>query len=138
MLIELNLQPNERQLRQFGCLCLPALPLLTWIWTGSLHSAVLAGIIGGVCLILALLQPRWLKPLFIGLTLVALPIGILVGELILLCIFFGLFVPLSICFRLIRRDALRRRWSPTDCRDAITFWVPRKPSGSPRSYFRQF
>ncbi len=44
-LIETNWNPTSRQLRQFGGLCLVALPLLGWLWSASSTMiATLAGI----------------------------------------------------------------------------------------------
>ena len=34
-LIEINWQPTDRQLRQFGVICLVALPALGWLWGGG-------------------------------------------------------------------------------------------------------
>ena len=57
----------------------------------------------------------------------------LVGPVITL-VFFGLFAPVGLIFRLIRRDALHRKFEP----EAPTYWVPRPKITDPKRYFRQF
>jgi hypothetical protein len=132
-MFELNTSPTDRQLRQFGAICVAAVPLIIWMWGGS-HSAIIAGLeIGAILGIIGAVQPRILKPLFTALILITLPIGLVVGEVILLAIFFGLFLPMAILFRILGRDALQRRTRE----EASSFWVPRTPPSSVRKYYHQ-
>jgi hypothetical protein len=133
-LLELNLQPSDRQLRQFGLLSLVLIPLIAWLWTASLTVLVWATGVGLILCGLGLWRPSLLKPVFLGLIILTLPIGLVVGELAMLLIYFGLFLPMAIVFRILGRDTLQRRPMP----EKSTFWQPRpRPAGS-RSYFRQF
>jgi hypothetical protein len=132
-LIEMNWNPDTRQLRQFGWIALAALPLLGWLWSGG-NPTVTAGLAGaGLALALAAqLAPRALKPVFLGVSLAAIPVGILVGETIIALLFVGLFVPLGIVFRLIGRDSLQREFiTPVK-----SYWQPRKQPAGPESYLR--
>jgi hypothetical protein len=132
-LIEFNRNPTDRQLRQFGSICIFALPLLTWLWTRNTSWAGYAGIFGTILCGTGLLLPKLLKPVFLGLTIVTMPIGLVVGELAMLTIYLGLFLPMAIVFRLIGRDSLDRRSD----KNPETFWKARQQPGSTRSYFRQ-
>ena len=123
-IVEINWRPSDRQLRQFGVIACLALPLIGWLWSGGTLAvvgwcAVAGGVLGGV----GLWRPRYLKPVFVVLTLVVLPIGMLLGEVALLVIYFGVFLPIGLIFRLIRRDALQLTFQPT----AKTYWQAKKP-----------
>jgi hypothetical protein len=132
-LVELNWNPSDRQLRQFGLVCLVALPLLGWIWNGT---AAWIGALAGVGLALAvagLLMPGALRPIFLVLSIAAAPIGIVVGELTMCVIYFGVFLPLGLIFRAIRRDALQQQVD----RGATSYWQPKRPPTNVASYYRQ-
>lgn len=130
----INTNPGNRQLRQFGLLCILLLPAITWLWGGS-HSTILAtALIGAGLGLLGILAPKALKPVFVGLVLVSFPIGFIIGELILLMIFVGVFLPMALLFRIIGRDALQRRLKA----GSETFWVPRSAPSNVRRYFQQY
>ncbi len=133
-LVEIQWSPSVRQLRQFGCLCLVVFPLLGWIWSGN--PRILAGLFGiGAGMALAgFLMPRALKPIFVGLMLLALPIGIVVGEALMLLIYFGVFLPIGLCFRLANRDALKRSFE----KNRESYWEEKPPPKGAASYYRQW
>ena len=105
-LIEINWHPTDRQLRQFGVICTFALPIIGWAWGGNHSSLVALFAIGLLCGIAGFTVPTLLKPFFVALSIVTAPIGLAVGELALLLIYFCVFVPLGIVFRLIGRVRL--------------------------------
>ena len=135
-LSELDLNPPPRKLRQFS-----------WIWCGvflalaawhSRHGATpwtpwLAGIgvAGGV---LGTVAPRAMKPAFIGLTLVGFPIGLAVNWLALTLLWYGVFTPIGLVFRLRGRDPLHRAIE----RGRASYWIQRGKPSPPRRYLRQF
>jgi hypothetical protein len=133
-LIEINWQPSDRQLRQFGWIALAALPAMGWCWNaGSLGIGWLAGI-GAALAGWGTLFPRSLRPLFIGLSLVTFPIGMLVSELALLVLFYGAFLPIGLIVRWTGRDLLQRQFEPS----ADSYWQPRKQAADAASYFRRW
>jgi hypothetical protein len=133
-LIEINWSPSDRQLRQFGWLCLIVLPLLGWWWRAS--PTWLAILFSLACLVVALayLQPRVVRPLFVGIILLAAPIGMLTGELAMLLIYFAIFLPISLAFRLARRDALQLRID----RKAASYWQGKTEPKDVASYYRRY
>ncbi len=134
-LVEMNWNPTDRQLKQFGLIALVALPALGWLWSGGNLTAVcLLGAVGGLLAGLGLLVPGSLKPIFISLSVLFIPIGIVIGELALLVIYYGLFLPMAILFRLINRDRLERKLD----RQAETYWKPKQQPSGPASYLRQW
>ena len=132
-MFQINTNPSDRQLRQFGVICIFAFPLLAAIWIAGTSAIVVGLVLGATLAILGLVAPKLLKPVFIAVTVVTFPIGLIVGELILLMIWFGLFLPMAVVFRIIGRDVLKRRTST----DVDTFWVPRTPPRSVRKYYQQ-
>jgi len=133
---EENLQPvNDRVLRQFAGLwtCLFAAlayfkgiaqdnSYWTWICAALM---VMPGIAG-------LVKPAVNRGVFVLATLITRPIGWVVSHLILLVIFYGVFTPVALMFKLIGRDALTRRLRP----DLESYWVPKSTAADARSYFR--
>ena len=80
-LIELNWNPTSRQLRQFGGVSVVALPLITWVWGGSIDLILTMLGIGGLLAGIGLLVPSMLRPVFVAVSVIGAPIGIVIGEL---------------------------------------------------------
>jgi hypothetical protein len=131
-LIEIHRNPTERQLRQFGAACAIALPLLGWLWGLRIPAIGLLAAAGCIVAVGGWIAPRMLRLPFIVLSLAAAPVGIVVGEVALLVLFFGVFLPMGLLMRLARRDPLERGFE----KDAETYWRP-VPARDPASYFRQ-
>ena len=133
-LVHINWNPETRQLRQFGYVSLILLPLLAWFWGGT---PLVIGIFGGSGLlfaVLATLVPRLLKPVFLGLSLLFLPIGLIVGEVMLLLVFLLVFLPMGLVFRLMGRDRLQLRIDRT----RKSYWQPKNLPSQTERYFRQY
>lgn len=134
---DLPLKPTSRMLRQFaGLWCLFMSGLAAWQWLGhdrpllALGLLLLGVVIGGA----GLLRPSAIRPLFIGCMVAAFPIGWTVSRLILALIFYGLFTPIGLIFRLMGRDVLQLR-RPAD---RETYWQPKPMTTEPNRYFRQY
>lgn len=146
-MIEVNWNPPAKQLRSFGWICLVAFGVLgTWLRyrqtlfgfefqpdTAAMVARALWGI-AAVSALLALVAPRALRPLHVLLTAISLPIGLVISHVLMALLYYGLFTPLALIFRIIGRDALDRRFEP----DAVTYWTKRKPVTDRKQYFRQF
>lgn len=130
----INTNPSHRQLRQFSLLCVVLLPVIAWIWGGSGSTILATSLIGVGLGLLGIFAPSALRPVFVGLVFASFPIGLIVGELILLMIFVGVFLPMALLFRIIGRDVLKRRMSA----ESETFWVPRSAPANVRRYFQQY
>ena len=132
-LIELNWHPTTRQLRQFGGLCLVALPALGWLWTGSPTLIATLAVIGLMMASAAWIYPKAIAPVFVGLLLITAPIGMVIGEIAMFLIFVMVFLPIGMFFRVIARDRLQRKLD----RDATSYWQPKRQPSSVASYYRQ-
>jgi hypothetical protein len=62
-----------------------------------------------------------------------MPIGWIVSHLLLGVLFFGLFTPVGLVFKLIGRDALARRYAP----ERASYWESKPGARDIRSYLRQ-
>ena len=133
-LIQANWQPTPRQLRQFAGTCLVVLPVLGWLWDVS--ENVMIAMAGGGLLIglVGYALPKSVQPLYLTLMVITTPIGIVLGELAMLTIYFGLFWPMGVVFRLLRRDALQLQLD----RAQPTYWQPKLQPRNVTSYYRQF
>ena len=133
-LIQANWKPTPRQLRQFAGTCLVVLPALGWLW-GVSENVMIAMAAGGVLIgLVGCALPKSVQPLYLTLMVITTPIGIVLGELAMLTIYFGLFWPMGLAFRLLRRDALQLRLD----RDQTTYWQPKPQPLNVTSYYRQF
>lgn len=132
-LIEFNWRPTDRQLRQFGVICLIALPALAWLWGGGTTVVMTFALAGLLLAVAGMAVPTALKPVFLALTIVATPIGMVIGELAMLTIYFGVFVPFGLVFRLAKRDSLQLRLD----RDKESYWEAKKQPANIASYYRQ-
>jgi hypothetical protein len=132
-LVAINWNPTNHQLRQFGFVCLFALPLVGWMWGAHTQLLIWLTAAGIVLVVLALGLPKLIKPIFVALSIVTVPIGLVIGELILLLIYFGVFLPIGLFFRLIGRDALQLKFD----HNVKSYWQTKRQPTSSASYYRQ-
>lgn len=139
----INWNPAAKTLRQFGWISLVGFPLVAWTFSGrprdfsSLDSwwPTLVGVgVGLLFAVLGLVWPKALKPVFVGLSLATFPIGLVVGEVFLSIIFFGLFTIVSGIFKLVGFDPMARSFD----RSASTYWTPKSQAASVKQYFNQY
>ena len=80
-------------------------------------------LIGGLLLLLGLLFPIVLKPLFILWMSFAVSLGFIMTRIILGLIFFLIFSPIGLVFRLIKKDHLDEAIDP----EATSYWRVKDP-----------
>ena len=130
-LIEINWRPERRALRGFGWISLVAFAALgAWIYfrhtvfgfelseSAANRTAYALWALSAACGLLAAVAPPLLRPLYVGMSAVTLPIGFAVSHVAMALLFYGLFTPVAFIFRLIRRDPLDRR-GPLHPRQAL-------------------
>ena len=144
--IEINLRPDDRMLRQFGWIALVGFLLLGamawngWLVFGPLPSGArlpVAAALSGLGLLAGLfsvLYPKANRPIYVALTLIALPIGLVFSYLIMGLLFYLLFTPTRLLLALSRRDLLQQRRAP----DAETYWADARQPRPKETYFSQF
>ncbi len=137
-LMEVEWHPSRRQLRVFGVSGLIASILaaliLRFIWGVAGVWIWIVPAAGAALFLSSLISATVTRWLYIGLTLVAMPIGMVVSLVLLAAFYFLLLTPLAIFFRLIGRDALHRSYEPA----AESYWVPHRPDDNMERYLHQF
>jgi hypothetical protein len=127
--------PNPRRLREFAGLFLVFFVALAAYraWHGVLDGrtdalATLGLVVGGA----GLLYPPAIRLVYTGWMIAVFPIGWTVSRLMLAVLFYLVFTPVALVFRLMGRDALRLKRRP-----AGSYWTPRPAPGNVKEYFRQ-
>ena len=145
--IEVDWKPGEKHLRGFGTASVVVFGALgAWaLWRHTLFGIGLGPetaqrvamglwVLAAVCGLLRGLAPRWLRPLYVGLMAVSLPIGFVVSHVVVGIVFYGVVTPIGLIFRLMGRDPLCRTFD----RNARTYWTPRRPATDLSQYYRQY
>lgn len=137
-MIDIDWKPEDKQLRQFGFIALAGYPFmgLVFWYVASASDAVLFGFIGLglLCPLLVLIHPKLIKPIYLTMMLLSLLIGVPVSYTLLGVIYFLLFMPVGLLFRLLGRDPLTK--GPD--KQLSTYWIERKTQPSPASYLRLY
>jgi hypothetical protein len=127
---------DDKMLRQFAGLWLAIFGAVAivelWVRHRSgraLLWALVAGAIGPA----GIVRPPLIKPVFTVAMAAAMPIGLVMSRVLLAILFYVVFAPVAVVFRLLHRDALVRR-RPSEAR---TFWTDKEQPSDLRSYFRQ-
>ena len=91
-------------------------------------------LVGFLLILGALKNSEWLSPLNRAWMRLGELLGKVVSPIILSLIFFSIFVPVSLFFKLIGRDELKLRRVPS-----TSYWVEKKErTHAPKSFRRQF
>jgi hypothetical protein len=145
-MIEINLKPDVRTLRQFGFIALAGFAFLAVIaWyealvfsfgLGAARPYVAGGFaaLAGVSLLFSVVYPRANLALYLGLTIIAYPIGFVLSYVIMGTLFFLVITPVGLVLRLLARDPMERRMLP----EAESYWVEARGQRPNESYFKQF
>ncbi|HTO69142.1 MAG TPA: SxtJ family membrane protein [Myxococcota bacterium] len=145
-MVEINFHPSERVLRQFGWIALAGFALLAvCAWNGwgvfrhglgTAREPVAFGLaaLGVVSALFSLVFPRANAPLFVGLSIVAFPIGFVLSYVIMATLFYVVIAPVGFVMRLFGMDPMERRMLPK----AATYWVDARPERAKADYFKQF
>ena len=129
--------PPPKVLRQFAGLFLVIfLGLAAWrMWNGRADGWAVAMATAAVAVgLVGLARPTAIRYVYTVWMIVAFPIGWTISHLVLGVMFYALFTPLALLFRLVGRDELRLRRDPS----RATYWAPKPGAASARDYFRQF
>ena len=134
---DIPFNPTHRTLRQFAGLWLVFFGGVA-LWQALVRGRANLGLsIGALALVVGLAgltRPEWVRLIYIGWMVLAFPIGWTVSQVMLALMFYGLFTPIGLVFRLLGRDALHRARRP----GVDSYWTPKPAPAGPRSYFRQF
>lgn len=127
---------TPRALRQFGLLGFAVFS--AWAasraYGGRVDATTIGFTVAGLVLGgLGLAAPTALRPVFTVWMAAAFPIGWVVSRVVLAAIYYLLFTPIALVFKLAGRDPLHRRRST-----ATTYWLPKPQPSDSAQYFKQF
>jgi len=135
-MIEIDKNPSPRTLRQFSLAAAVFAALVGYFAFASAGSWTTAAVIwaaGSVVATMGLARPPCVRPVYLCISYIAAPVGIVVSLIVLGIVYYGVVTPTGIVMRLAGRDPLQRRRDPA----AETYWQQRKET-PPERYFRQF
>lgn len=130
-----ELSPDKTALRQFSWLVGGILLLIGAImgYRDSNAYPVMLGI-GGALVVVGTILPLAVKPFYYAWMSLAVVMGFVMTRVVLTVFFFLVLTPTGLFFRLIRRDALHRRFEP----EASTYWLKKHYAIADRSRFEKF
>jgi len=136
-LVEINWNPEKRELRLFGLIALVVLGaagiILRFVFGAAGIWAVLVAAAGLSIFLVTLVSARAGRIIYLGLTFAALPIGFVISVLLMAVFYFFVLTPVGLVFKLLGRDPLERRFK----KDTPTYWTPREHRDDLERYFHQ-
>ena len=137
-LIEINFNPDKKELRKFGLIGLVVLGVvgivLRFVFGVSGIAALLVAAAGLCIFIVSLASARAARIIYLGLTFAGLPVGFVISIVLMAAFYFLILTPVGLVFKIINRDVLERKFEP----DSPTYWSPRRQREDPERYFHQF
>lgn len=145
-LVEINFNPDTKTLRQFGVIAFVGFGVLAalayyerLIFSFGLGEARVPVVttlaaLGSIALLFSLFAPRANRILYVGLTLIAFPIGFVLSYVIMGTLYFLIIGPIAILMRLFGKDPMHRGYDP----NAPSYWSEARPARDKESYFHQY
>jgi hypothetical protein len=136
-LSNLNINPDEKMLREFGLFSLFGFGIMGLVSALKWELWQLSFGLWGLAVfsfLFSFIQPKVLRPLFVLLMVVAFPVGFVISNVILALLFYAVFTPLALFFKIIGRDALNRKIDP----NAASYWVVRDEEMPVSQRFKQY
>ena len=108
---------SKAEQRKFGLVMAVAIAvrgMIRWAWHGFGHFPSYFLAIAAVFLLLGLVAPRALKPVFIGWIKFAIVLNWIMVHLFLTLAFYLMFTPVRLIIHFFSEDPLKREWLPPD------------------------
>lgn len=147
MLLKINWTPKPKQLRTFGAIGVVVLTSLALaVYRRHRFMGVSISVerattiayalwaVAGLAAVLAFVYPRALRPAYLLLSVITLPIGFVVSTVMMVATYFLVVTPIGFLLRRGGWDPMARRFD----RDGATYWTPRRRTTDVKSYFRQY
>lgn len=144
--VQINFKPDERTLRQFGFIALFGFGLLgllaykEWlifaVGLGALREPIAYALfgLGALSLVFSLVYPKANGPIYVGLSVIAFPIGFVLSYVLMGVLFFLIIAPIALLLRALGKDPMHRKYD----RAAASYWQKVEDRRDQESYFRQF
>lgn len=122
-----SFETTSRKLRLFGIILVVVLAMAGFL-AESRSVKITAFLASAVLIFLALALPAAIKPIWIGLMVITLPIGWIISRTILVALFYLIIAPMALVSRLLGKDILKMRWTKTP-----SYWEPFEENKNPDS-----
>jgi len=135
--IDINWNPNRRELKQFALLQIVFFGIVAMILfykTGSTARATTLFVVSACIGAVGFWVPRFIRPIYVVWMAAVFPIGWVVSHVLLAAIYFLVFAPLGLLMRFCGRNPIAKEFD----RGATTYWIRRAPPEGSKGYFRQF
>ena len=133
---DVTARPSTQTLRKFAALFLIVFTVAAGlrVWRGDTGFFTMAMAVTGLAVgLVGLVRPDAIRYVYTGWMIAAFPIGWTISRVIVTLLFYVVFTPFALVFRLSGRDALRlRRQART------TYWMETTGAEPPESYYGQF
>ena len=145
-LVEINLNPDDKTLRQFGVIAFVGFGVLAalayyekFLFSFGLGEARMTVVtvfaaLGVASLFFSLVFPRANRLVYVGLSLLAFPIGFVLSYVIMATLYFLIIGPIAVIRRVFGRDAMHRSYDSS----ASSYWTQARPPRDKENYFHQF
>ena len=138
-MLKIDLNPDKKLLRLFGFFSVAgfAVMAIVFYWKLDAPGWLFWSLLGlGVVQALAAWAEEYLliRPVYMVMSVIGMGIGFVVGPIVLGLMFFGMFTPLALWFRLVGRTSIDKKLD----REAVTYWRDRKGPISPARYLRLY
>jgi hypothetical protein len=135
-LLEVNWKPNQRELRQFSLAWTVFFGLIGAYSLWALDAPVAASTFWIVAAVGVggWLRPRAIRPAYLVMMALALPIGWVVSRLLLVVVYYLVLTPIGLVLRLFGYDPLCRKMDGS----ATSYWAEHKSTDDPAQYFKQY
>ena len=145
-MVEINFKPDRAMLRSFGFIALVGFGMLAAMaWTESFLFSLGLGsartIVTSIFALLALysvvaglIYPPANRWVFVGLSIITFPIGIVLSYVIMAVLFFGIFGLIATLMRVFRYDPMERKHDA----DKASYWHDVRPPRPHSDYFKQY
>ena len=137
-MIDLNLRPRTKVLRQFSLIWLllfVGLATYYYYLKQPGHSTRSVVFLAAASLgVIGLIWPVVIRPIYQAAIIVTFPIGWVVSQAVLILMYYGVVTPLGLILRCMRPDPLTRDKQP----NATSYWLDKTQPTDLRSYFRQY
>ncbi len=145
-LIQIDLRPDARTLRQFGFIAVGGfgfLAAIAWyellIFSFGLGAAREPLAIGFAVLAVisglhSVVYPKANLPIYLAITIAAYPIGFVLSHVIMGVLFYLIIAPIGLLLRAFGQDPMQRRLDPA----AESYWEDSGPAPARSAYFKQF
>lgn len=137
-MIKLQLQPDQKMLAQFAWVAPIGFLAFAWLFSrfGLGDTVFWVTLSFGPVTLLSHVVGLRAVPLavFRALVLLTFPIGLVVLPIVLGIVYYGVFTPMGLAFRLIGRDVMGRKFD----RGAASYWRDRGTPRAASSYFKLY